>query len=135
MKISRGLRNKNPLNIRRNSTKWKGLAAQQSDKEFFCFEEMCWGYRAAFVTLRNYFKRHGIATLGGWVSRWAPPQENDTAAYIAFVERKSGIGADERPDIWDKTTMCSIVAAMSWFENGTPASLADVEQGWALSLA
>ena len=94
MKISRGLRNKNPLNIRRNSTKWKGLAKVQADKEFFSFEERCWGYRAAFVTLRNYSKRHGIKTLGGWVARWAPPVENDTAAYTAFVARKTGIAAE-----------------------------------------
>ncbi len=133
MKISRGLRNKNPLNIRRNSTKWKGLAKVQADKEFFSFEEMCWGYRAAFVTLRNYLRRHGIKTLGGWVARWAPPVENDTAAYIAFVARKTGIAAEAEVDVNDKEAMCSVVAAMSWFENGVKACRSDVERGWALA--
>ena len=31
--MSRGLRNNNPLNIRRNSTKWQGLAEEQKDKD------------------------------------------------------------------------------------------------------
>ena len=64
MKISRGLRNNNPLNIRRNKTKWKGLAEKQNDSAFFCFSDIAWGYRAAFITLRNYRKRHGIKTPG-----------------------------------------------------------------------
>ena len=51
---TRGLRNNNPLNIRRNSTKWQGLAEEQKDKEFFTFVAPEWGYRAALRTLRNY---------------------------------------------------------------------------------
>ncbi len=133
MKTSRGLRNNNPLNIRRNSTKWKGLAEKQTDKEFFCFKEMRWGYRAAFITLRNYRLRHGISSLSGWISRWAPPIENDTDSYVAFVSKRTGIAPDSEPCINDRHTMCSIVAAMSQMENGTPAVMDDVEEGWHLS--
>ena len=91
MKISRGLRNNNPLNIRRNGTKWKGLSEIQSDKEFFSFIDACWGYRAAFITLRNYFLRHSLKTLRGWINRWAPPVENDTENYVRFVAGKSAV--------------------------------------------
>lgn len=91
MKISRGLRNNNPLNIRRNKTAWQGLAAEQTDSAFFTFTTPAWGYRAAFITLRNYKRLHGIDTLHSWVARWAPPVENDTAAYIGFVARKTGL--------------------------------------------
>jgi hypothetical protein len=133
MKISRGLRNYNPLNIRRNSTKWKGLAEVQSDKEFFSFKEMAWGYRAAFITLRNYRLKHGIATLSAWISRWAPPVENDTAAYIRFVSDRSGIAPEEEPCIDDAETMCAIVAAMSQMENGIQAVMFDVRKGWNLA--
>ncbi len=132
MKISRGLRNRNPLNIRRNSTRWKGLADIQSDKEFFCFSDIVWGYRAAFVTLRNYFKRYKLGTLKEWISRWAPPVENDTEAYISFVGKMSGVGINDVISIDDSKQMCSIVAAMSYFENGVPANMSDVERGWQL---
>lgn len=135
MKISRGLRNNNPLNIRRNSTRWKGLAPVQSDKDFFCFSEMCWGYRAAFITLRTYFSRHGLRTLRQWISRWAPPCENDTAAYVRFVASRSSIAADDELDIGNRGAMLSVVAAMSHMENGVPARMDDVEKGWELAFS
>ena len=40
---ARGIRNNNPLNIRRSADKWQGLKAQQEDREFFQFSEMKWG--------------------------------------------------------------------------------------------
>ena len=135
MKISRGLRNNNPLNIRRNKTAWRGLSPVQGDKEFFSFTEAAWGYRAAFVTLRNYRWRHALATLAEWIARWAPPVENDTQAYIAFVSKKAGVPADSVVDIDDKSVMCRIVAAMSQMENGVVAVMRDVEEGWRLSIA
>lgn len=135
MEISRGLRNCNPLNIRRNSTKWKGLAGKQTDKSFFQFTEPSWGYRAAFITLRNYFAKHKLKTLRSWIFRWAPPVENDSDAYLALVERKTGLKADDMPDIHDKDVMCGIVAAMSLMENGVPAVMDDVYKGWNASFA
>ena len=51
MSIARGIRNNNPLNIRRSADKWQGLKAQQEDREFFQFSEMKWGWRAAFRLL------------------------------------------------------------------------------------
>lgn len=134
MKISRGLRNNNPLNIRRNATRWKGLSAEQNDSSFFTFKAPCWGYRAAFVTLRNYKRLHGLSTLAEWVNRWAPPVENDTAGYTAFVARKSGVAQDVVINPLDKETMCRVVAAMSQMENGVPAKMEDVEEGWMLSV-
>ena len=53
--MTRGLRNNNPLNIRRNKTKWQGLSVTQTDKSFFQFKTMAYGYRAAFKT--DVYKR------------------------------------------------------------------------------
>lgn len=133
MKISRGLRNNNPLNIRRNGTKWKGLSETQSDKEFFSFIDASWGYRAAFITLRNYFLRHSLKTLRGWINRWAPPVENDTDNYVRFVAGKSSVDADAELCITDASLMQRIVSAMSWMENGVPAKAQDVKKGWQLA--
>lgn len=133
MKISRGLRNNNPLNIRRNATKWEGLSKEQSDNSFFCFIAPEWGYRAAIITLRNYCRKHRQRTLRAWIERWAPPVENDTEAYIKCVCRRTGFSEAFEPDIDNKEQMISIVAAMSFMENGAEAVLSQIERGWELA--
>lgn len=86
---TRGLRNCNPLNIRRNDTRWQGLRTVQSDPAFFQFETMAYGYRAAFRTLDTYRRKHGCVVLADYIARWAPPSENDTAAYLRTVCRRT----------------------------------------------
>ncbi|MBQ2787177.1 MAG: structural protein P5 [Bacteroidaceae bacterium] len=135
MKNTRGLRNNNPLNIKRNNTAWKGLSAIQSDKIFFSFVAPEWGYRAAFITLRNYRKKHRLQTIAQWIERWAPPTENNTKAYVDCVCKRSGRKSDFVPHIYNKEQMCAIVSAMSYMENGVPAIASDVEKGWDLSIS
>ena len=53
MALPRGIRNNNPLNIRKGNN-WKGERPNQTDKEFEEFESMQMGLRAAFILLRNY---------------------------------------------------------------------------------
>ncbi len=130
--MTRGLRNNNPLNIRRNGDKWQGLAEEQGDKAFFTFIAPEWGYRAAFRTLQNYRRVHGLMTLREWITRWAPPVENDTEAYIRCVCSRSGLSPEAEPNISNEVVMCNIVAAMSYMENGVPANIKDVIRGWEL---
>jgi hypothetical protein len=92
---ARGIRNNNPLNIRRSKDKWQGLRTLQEDKEFFQFSEMKYGWRAAFVILcRTYYKKYGLKTISDIIYRWAPPKENNTAAYIRRVSDYISIGPD-----------------------------------------
>ena len=130
--MSRGLRNNNPLNIRRNNTKWQGLAAEQKDKSFFTFIAPEWGYRAALRTLQNYKRVHGLTTIREWISRWAPPCENDTENYIRVVCQRTGMPETAEPRITNKVVMCNVVAAMSYMENGKNAIMDDIHKGWAL---
>lgn len=132
MMTPRGLRNNNPLNIRKNSTKWQGLAEEQTDKSFFVFAAPEWGYRAALRTLQNYKRVHGLNTVAEWIYRWAPPRENDTENYIDVVCSRAGIARDCAPNIRNKTVMCNIVAAMSYMENGVEAVMEDIHRGWNL---
>lgn len=129
---TRGLRNNNPLNIRRNNTKWQGLAPEQNDKSFFTFKAPEWGYRAALRTLQNYERVHGLRTIREWVNRWAPPCENDTENYIRVVCERTGMPADATPRVTNKVVMCSIVEAMSFMENGKPGNMDDIHKGWDL---
>ena len=131
-KLSRGLRNCNPGNIRITKDRWQGLCKQQTDPDFFQFEEMKWGYRALLRTLQNYRLRHGCQTVRDFISRWAPASENDTQAYIRSVCQSMGVSADFVPDINNKDTMCALAAAISRHENGVVADMEDVKKGWAL---
>lgn len=130
--MSRGLKNNNPGNIEKNSTKWQGLSKEQKDSRFFQFESMAWGYRAMFRTLSTYKSKHGRKTLSEMIARWAPPVENDTAAYIKIVSNRAKVYPDVEIDTTNKDLMCRIVAAMSYVENGKPAVMQEVEQGWEL---
>ena len=92
----RNIRNNNPLNIRRSKDKWQGLDAKQSDSSFFKFESMEMGWRAAFVILtKTYYHKYRLFTIRKIISRWAPPAENDTEAYVKRVSDLTGIDPDE----------------------------------------
>lgn len=129
--LPRGLRNRNPGNIRRSTVRYKG-ETEGCDTAFKTFRSMAWGYRAMFVLLHTYRVRYRIATLHGMIARWAPPSENDTGAYLRTVARQSGIDPDAAIDTRDRPTMTRIVAAMSHVENGTAAHEEEVTEGWRL---
>ena len=94
--ISRGIRNHNPLNIRRSKDQWKGMAEVQTDRAFVQFKSLEYGWRAAFVLLtRTYYHTYRLFTIRAIISRWAPPNENNTKLYIENVSRFTGIGPDE----------------------------------------
>ena len=132
MKIPRGIRNCNPGNIRVTKDKWQGLRTLQTDKEFFQFEEMKWGYRALIRTLQNYRKKHGCNTVADFIRRWAPSNENDTTAYILSVCKYLGIPSVFVPDVDDRETMCALAAAISKHENGVDPIMKEVYDGWDL---
>lgn len=131
-KLPRGLRNCNPGNIRITKDKWQGLRQEQTDKSFFQFVSMPYGYRALIRTLQNYRKRHGCITIADFISRWAPSCENNTGAYIRSVCKDLQVPSVFVLDIEDKGQMCALAAAISYVENGVPADMDDVHAGWDL---
>src|SRR5262245_12901620 len=115
---TRGIRNRNPGNIRKSRDRWKGLAELQSDPAFFVFETPLWGIRAMAVILRNYQRRHGLKSLAQIIGRWAPPGENNTAGYAAAVSKAIGIGPRWHVDLTDGVILRALVAAIIRHENG-----------------
>lgn len=86
--LTRGLRNKNPGNIKElpgDRTQWVGERATDDDPIFEEFNSMEDGIRAAAIIFRNYQSRYGLYTIEEMISRWAPGSENDTRAYIKFL--------------------------------------------------
>ena len=96
MNLPRGIRNNNPLNIRRGKDQWQGLKVQQTDAQFCQFESLEYGWRAAFYLLtRTYYHKYRLYTIRMIINKWAPPNENQTARYIENVCRLTGIAPDE----------------------------------------
>ena len=129
MKTPRGIRNHNPLNIRRSKNQWKGMAEVQTDRAFCQFKSL------EYLLTRTYYHKYRLYTIRGIVSRWAPSSENDTSAYIANVARLTGIGPDEllgipseQPSRWMMVGM-----AMAIQENGTDSlDYFAMLRGWEL---
>ncbi len=128
----RGLRNRNPLNIRHNADRFAGEINPSSDPAFKQFESNAYGYRAAFRILHTYLVKHRIRTLRGIIERFAPPAENRTTAYLSAVARRAALLPDSRVRPSDSALLIRIVAAMSYVENGIPADLNEVTDGWML---
>lgn len=112
-----GDQNNNWLNIRYNpANNWLGQIGASADG-FVQFETPLHSLRASDRTLKNYKTRHGINTLQGVVSRWAPPSDkNPTENYINFVSQKTGYAADSPIDLDDPTVRENLIAAMMQFE-------------------
>ena len=136
IKLPRGIRNNNPLNIRKSSDRWQGLSTLQEDREFFKFVSMEWGWRAAFVILcKTYYGKYKLRTIRGIVSRWAPAKENNTPAYIRHVSDYTGIGPDR--DLGDPqthpTNWLLTGYAMAVMENGKTLPPIPMLKGFSLA--
>lgn len=131
--LPRGYRNNNPLNVRKKAyNAWKGKVVPGTDPDFEQFITMAHGYRCGLYLIRKYIGQ-GHDTIRKIVTKWAPPSENNTGSYIANVASRSGIGADTVLSRNDRESLCRIVRAMAWSENGyPPATMDDIYQGWSL---
>lgn len=140
---TRGERNNNPGNIRHDpgyptskQTQWQGMSATQTDSGFVQFDNVLYGIRALHVNLNSYWTKHGLNTVTGIISRWAPPQDkNNTAAYIAFVANSMGVAANAALDMTDIGTMTALVHAIIMRENTEDPYFANgqLQQAMALS--
>ena len=130
---ARGLRNHNPLNIRRGDP-WLGLTREQPDPDFCSFESPTYGIRAAAKLLLNYQEKFGCATVRMIVYRWAPPSENDTAAYVASVAKAVGVAPDQALMLRHAQNLCAVIRAMCVHENGScPYTDAEIYAGMKLA--
>lgn len=83
--VTRGIRNRNPFNIRRGS-KWKGLCDKQTDDQFCQFEQISYAVRAFLILMRTYVTKRNVRTLRQFVNRYAPASDgNNVETYCAYV--------------------------------------------------
>ena len=128
MSNPRGLRNNNPLNIRRTQSKWLGEVDSlkgQRDTAFCQFSSLVYGYRAAGKLLQNYQKKYKLYVLSQIIGRWAPPSETNTRSYAYRVAKQmtkelgEPISVASLLDvIKDKETLRALIVSMHLVENG-----------------
>lgn len=115
----------NPLNIRYSAkNEWLG---QIGHRNGFCvFSEEKYGWRAAFVLLKNYYKK-GFRTVSQIVHRFAPASENPTSSYVSFVcDKLQQLGyeaygvefKDAALDLGNDMVVVDLLLVMSIFETG-----------------
>ncbi|MCA3704238.1 MAG: structural protein [Methylobacterium sp.] len=112
----RGFRNFNPGNIRKGND-WQGLAPNGLDPEFDVFVSAEMGFRALCRILLNYRRKHGLRTIGQIISRWAPPNENDTPGYIRFAAVSCGVQPDAEYEL-NRQNLFLLAKAIARKENG-----------------
>lgn len=117
-------RNNNPGNIRIGDP-WQGLMPraemnplQIEEKEFCVFQSPKYGFRAMARVLISYRDKYGIDTVGAAISRWAPPSENPTAAYIGAVCARTGFSAIEKLDFHAYAVLAPMLKAIAIQESG-----------------
>lgn len=126
------IKRNNPLNIRYScNNKWIGQVGE--DNGFCVFESLAYGFRAAFILLRNY-KKQGFDSVEKIITKFAPPCENPTYQYIKFVADRLeddgiqcyGVDMEICPIQMDNDCVISLLSAMCKFETGVGVSCEDV---------
>ena len=114
---TRGIRDNDPGNIRRSSTEWLGLTKVQTDPSYCTFVDAPHGIRAIAKIMLSYQDAHGLRTVADIIGRWAPPNENQTAAYVERVARDLAVLPHDEIDVHDPHTMQGLVTSIVAHEN------------------
>jgi hypothetical protein len=62
-------------------------------------------------------------TVGGAIARWAPPNQNNTAAYQAAVQNSTGINAQTPMNTLNQNQLQSVANAIRNVELWTPGTV------------
>jgi hypothetical protein len=81
------------------------------------YPDMQTGLKALDDNLASYGKQ-GVNTISGVISKWAPPNENDTQAYIKDVSQRLGISPNQKIDLSNPLQRQALSTAISLHENG-----------------
>lgn len=118
--IPRGIRNNNPLNLRKSDNDWLGKIKDGKDPAFEQFTSILYGIRAAFINARTIMRRNKDCTLEKLIETWAPSSDgNNTEAYITKVAKWSRVGRKEVLNFKNKEQMVEVMWAMARVECGT----------------
>jgi hypothetical protein len=84
------------------------------------YPDMQTGLQQMDANLASYGKQ-GVNTLTGVISKWAPPNENNTQAYIQDVSQRLGINPTQPIDLSNPAVRQAISTGIMLHENGPSA--------------
>lgn len=114
---------KNPGNLRYNKANdWVGQVGEY--KGFAAFSAFEYGIRAMSIVIAKDVRAG--KTLRQIVNEYAPPHENDSAAYLQRVAVEIGVAPDRVPDM---SQLTALVRAMIRVETGQDFDMALVSRG------
>ncbi|EBJ6950715.1 hypothetical protein DYJ22_09130 [Salmonella enterica] len=114
----RGIRNNNPGNLEYSAQGWDGELTP--DGRFSRFDTPEHGIRALAKNMRTYQHEHGLNTVAGMISKFAPPEDhNDTPTYIKAVAGMMGVDPNQHIDTSDADTLTKLVNGIITVENGS----------------
>lgn len=117
---SRAWRNSNPGNIRYSEFARKmGAIGQAGGFAVFPDEET--GMRAISQLLRS--DSYNRLTVAGAISRYAPPSENNTAAYHRQIEKLTGLSINKRMSDLTDAELARVAGAIRTIEGWTPGRI------------
>lgn len=126
--MTRGLSLSNPGNIRISDQHWLGKLTPSRDPDFETFDSIEHGIRAVAMLVLSYYFEHGLNTITGIISRYAPPSENNTASYIMSVCDRTGFDADAPLDLERQDELFAIVSAICDHEQGSAIEAVSADQ-------
>lgn len=119
---TRGFRNFNLLNIRKNKINdWRGQVG--SDDDGFCrFENYSYGIRAALLILRTYILKYGCNTVKDVIKRWAPSSDgNHVESYVDYITHRYSTLGHKDSLCYGTSSFCSVicklVSSMIYYES------------------
>ena len=122
---TRGVRNNNPLNIRRSTSLWVGKVKNGTDRSFEQFHEMWQGLRAAMYLLTRYHRDYRWHTVKAIISHWAPASDgNNVEAYVGYVSLYMKKVERTRQCLFD------VVKAMSKVESDYKPEKEELNKAW-----
>ena len=113
---------------------YAGETGEVYSERFPVFENAQMGVRALFKDLRTKLKDYG-GDITGMISKYAPPNENDTKNYINIVTDR--IGGKSKVSEKDLPELASAIIWMENKDEGRSAYLDDpriLEEGYKLSI-
>ena len=112
----------NPLNIR-----YVGQNGAANTNGFAAFPTPEAG-KAATDGLFDKYAATGVNSLRGLITKWAPPTENNTNAYIAKVAKDTGLDPDQQIDLTSPTIKAVVQHSMADFEGNKNANVPNAFQ-------
>jgi hypothetical protein len=131
-KGARNWRNNNPGNIEHGRFS-ASMGAIGTDGRFAVFPTLEMGTRAKEELLFGARSKYAGLSISDALNRYAPPNENDTAAYIDSVTRAIGVSPDTKLNLLNSSQRQAMLASISKVEGFRPGEVLQAATGGIVS--